>query len=209
MTIPEGFAQVTHTFSGVALPHGAAVVYGVENVAEDTAGEIAVGTKAQFGINIMPRVFGQVSLVNTNVKLGPDDTGPSADEGGEPIAGGTAGAGAVPSAAYLITKATALGGRRGKGRMFVPGVEESVVDAQGVVAAGFAVTFSGNLANWLEDLASNGWPLVLLHDPATEWVLVDGQPRRVPVAGPVPDPTTVTSLSLSGTVATQRRRLRG
>lgn len=207
MTIPSGFAQITHEFVGESLPHGAAVVYGVANALDQTAILVAGDCHNRF-TPIMAQLSAGVTLQLTRAKLGPDDTGPSA-EVVDPEPGAVAVAsGIAPNVAYLATKTTELGGRRGKGRMFIPGASETVVDGTGTITTAFQDTLQGLLNDFLAGLETDGVPMVLLHGPATEWVLVDGQPRRVPVAGSVPGPSGVTALTLSGTVATQRRRLR-
>lgn len=207
MTIPEEYGQITHEFTGSQLPNGAAVVYGFFNSTEATAAVCAAAALDAF-TPIMAQLNAGTVLVNTHCKLGPEDTGASFDEPSN-VAGGVAvGSGLVPNSAYLITKATAIGGRRGKGRMFIPGASETVVDLAGALSGAFRDTLQDLVDDFRAQLILNDIPMFLLHGPATEWVLVDGQPRRVPVAGPVPDPNEVLGLTVAASVGTQRRRLR-
>lgn len=207
MTIPVSFAQVTHEFTGSQLPHGAAVVYGVSNDLDHSAEEVAAVAVASFNL-IMPQLSAGITLVNTRAKLGPDETGPSFEETSAFVGGVAVASGLAPNSAYLCTKNTAIGGRRGKGRMFIPGVSETVVDPNGNLTGAFQTALQALVTDFFESLAINDNPMVLLHGPTTEWVLVDGQPRRVPVAGAIPAPDDVVSLDLQATVGTQRRRLR-
>lgn len=207
MTIPEDFAQITHVFTGTQLPNGAAVVHGVANLLSKDAETIATDTHGFFTA-ILAQLSAGISLDSTICKLGPDATGPSF-EFIDPTPGGVASAsGLSPNSAYLCTKQTAVGGRRGKGRMFIPGCDESTVGPSGLLTPSFVTTLQGLVDGYLADLLTADTPMVLLHGPATEWVLVDGQPRRVPVAGPIPAPDVVTGMAVNGRVGTQRRRLR-
>lgn len=208
MTIPLGFAQITHTFAGDALRNGAAIVYGVEPAPPLTAPELAELADGLFSINVMPQISSDIGLSETLAKLGPDESGSSAVFAGEGGGGGNTDDTVSSAVSYLILKNTALGGRRGRGRIFMPGVGEAQVAPNGALGAGTLVAVGGAFSTWLAALETAGIPMVVLHGPATEWALVGGQPRRVPVAGTVPGPTTVTSLTLSSFVATQRRRQR-
>lgn len=210
MIIPEGFAQITYRFEGSGLPRGAACVFGVSNDTDLSALAVATAARAAANTGLMTNLSAGVSLTEVLAKLGPVDTGPSAVVGGA-IPGGVASAGGMqPATAYLITKNTDLGGRRGKGRLYLPGVDESVVSPTGVVSAGQITALQAEISEWRTNLITSNIPMVLLHGPPTAWQLVNGQPRRVPVGGNFNDvPNAVTSLVLDGTVATQRRRLRG
>lgn len=207
MTIPEGFSQITHTFTGVHLPNGAAVVYGVGNPTDEDPAVIAELCHGEF-TNFMGQLSAGVTLESTLCKNGPDATGPSF-EFIDPVPGAVAvGVGLAPNSAYLLTKSTAVGGRRGKGRTFMPGVSETVVDGAGLLTAAFQEAMQDIANAMVAGLIIESHPMVLLHGPATEWVLVDGQPKRVPVAGPIPEPDQVTAWTVSARVGTQRRRLR-
>ncbi len=188
MTIPVGFAQVTHNIGGTAMAHPAAVVYGVDIVGAATPDEAAETAHGLYTDFIMKWATAATSLESTLVKFGPDATGPSgifaADEPGL-----VAGAGSPSNCAYLIRKNSALGGRRGRGRMYVPGVAESQVGDDGDLDNSFASDFQDDINNFWLALGLANMPMVILHDDATS-------------------PTPVTSLVLQAQIATQRRRLR-
>ena len=117
--------------------------------------------------------------------------------------GAQAAASAPQNTAYLFRKTTASGGRRNRGRMFVPGVAEGSVSSAGVVTAGDAVAYQAAADAFESAMRIGGFPLVILHPaiPAPE-------PKPAPAAIPEADPTPVTRLVLQPNVATQRRRLR-
>jgi hypothetical protein len=104
---------------------------------------------------------------------------------------GTQSATTVPqNTALLFHKRSPFGGRRNRGRMYVPGLGESAVDNAGVVLAA-AVTAANTAADTLiTGLNSAGFPMVILHESA-------------PLT-----PTEVASFTVSTRAASQRRRLR-
>lgn len=106
------------------------------------------------------------------------------------------------NSAVLIKKNTGLGGRRNRGRMFVPGLAgEASVSNLGVVVESTRLIWQGVADAFLAALeATNGGivpsqPMQVLHTPD-------------PITGVAPAPTPVSSLTVASTIATQRRRLR-
>lgn len=114
---------------------------------------------------------------------------------------GTSDTGKLPqNCALLVRKVSALGGRKNRGRFFVPGVlNEGQVDNVGVIAPALVDAFNVASALMLSNLELGGAtsstpaPMVILHNPGL---------------GSLPVPTPVTDLSVSPVIATQRRRLR-
>lgn len=95
--------------------------------------------------------------------------------------------------AVLVHKRTTRGGRRGRGRLYMPWfMNESSVDEAGIISAGTLVVLQGIFDNWLAALITQGVPMVVLHDP--------GQTAPGP-------PNEVTNLVVDRVVGTQRRRL--
>ena len=109
---------------------------------------------------------------------------------------GTQGSASVPqNTATLIRKTTAVGGRRGRGRMFIPGIAESVVNNQGVLTTAAVDQFNVSAALLRVPSAFTGDANVvdggvLFHESAPT------------------TPTAITALIVQTTCATQRRRLR-
>lgn len=101
-----------------------------------------------------------------------------------------------PNSSLLVRKTTASGGRRNRGRMYIPGLAiRDLVSPAGQVDSSFLADFQTNLDTFQSTLeAGTGLPgvtdLVLLHSEA-------------PTAA-----TTIVSLSAQTMLATQRRRLR-
>lgn len=209
MTIPVGYAEITYKFTGAAAPLGAYVVFGVQNVLDSSAGTVAQSARLAFSGSTLPaRLTDDVAVTEVRAKLGPDATGDFASVTGS-WPGTQATTSMPPQVATLVRKVTASGGRRGRGRMYFPGVPETGVDDAGVISGAGVTAWTTALADFLGALTANDVPMFLLHDPATIWTLVNGQPRRVPTSDPIPEPDLVTSLVVDPKVATQRRRLRG
>lgn len=208
MTIPAGFIQITHRFGGTSQPNGAAIVYGIEDVAGFASAALAAqAAHTQFGSIVMPELSTTLTLQSTLAKFGPDDVGPTGEYASS-IAGGTGADPTSPNTTFLVTKQTAIGGKRSRGRLYLPGLGEAWVDPGGVILGTKITSLQADLDTWLDDLQSLDMPMMLLHEPATEWALVNGQPRRVPTGDPPPAPSVVTSLVLSSKAGTQRRRMR-
>lgn len=209
MIIPNGFGQVTFIYGGSGVPTGAVNTFGFNNGAGDTPSAAATEFANEWGNLVMPSLVQNVDLVGTLVKLGPNNTGPSALVGishnGEDLS-----AQAPPNVAYLVNKITGLGGRRGRGRVFLPGVDETVVTQGGFVDAAKVTQIQNGLDQFVLNMAAHNLGLVVLHSPAKIWTLVNGRPRQIddPNAPAPPLPSAITSLQVSAQVATQRRRVR-
>ena len=121
-----------------------------------------------------------------------DDTGPLTGESRVPVTGSNTGGSLPLNCAILIQKQTASGGRRGRGRMFLPPfwpLETDVNDAGGITPA--LVTSIG--ASW--DFVRTGMVTASL------------PPRLFHATSPF-TPTIITGFTVSTLIATQRRRLR-
>lgn len=194
MVIPAGAAQINYVFGGTAAPNGAEVTIGFDGVAgvPYTPLELATLAKDAWEDNLRAVTLDDITLQVVRVKFGPNDTGP-ATELAVNLAGTSAGQGTSPNVAYLVHKNTALGGRRGRGRMFYPGVNESGVDDAGNVLSASVTAYNTAFAAYLTQMEAGGGDLVVLHAPGNT---------------SIPVPTPILSLTMDPKVATQRKRLR-
>src|SRR3972149_1785273 len=120
MPIPSGFGQVNYRFSGAGAPSGAEVTFGFTVPGGDDPTTAGGDLITAWNATDMPDLYSlSLTFEEVLVKFGPDATGPSAVT----PAGGAGGLGAAggPQQAYLVHKHTALGGRQGRGRFYVPG----------------------------------------------------------------------------------------
>lgn len=187
--IPTGYAEVSLNFIGAAVPRGAVCTFGVEDVASVGPTQIAIEVQAAYVTEITPDLVTSITLSSIRVKMGPNDTGPMVDYATN-NSGGSSQDSVVPNAAMLISKVTAVGGRKGRGRMFHPGYGESGMEDGGVWLPAGLAAFQQNWTDFLGLLAFNDVPMVLLHSQ------------------PIITPNLVTSLVLQPRAATQKRRLR-
>jgi hypothetical protein len=97
-----------------------------------------------------------------------------------------------PNTVLLVTKVTALGGRKNRGRMYLPPcfITESEINQLGIINAGWLTSLQTLLTGFRADVVASSRSLQLLHSG-------------------VEAPTAITALTHNNMVATQRRRLRG
>lgn len=188
MTIPAGFGQAMFVYGGTALPLGAAVTLGFQQTGTTTPAEDAFDLHQAMRDVTAAMCATECSLISTMVKFGPDATGPSAVYT-QVQAGGRSGGAAAPNTAMLVRKQTAMGGREGRGRFYLPGPSEEDIDEGGLLSATLRDAASAALGVFFAALIAADLPPYLLHDSGTP-------------------PTAITTLSLDQRVATQRRRLR-
>lgn len=100
-----------------------------------------------------------------------------------------------PNTAILVRKQTASGGRRNRGRLYIPGAAiRSAISVAGVIDSIFLADFNTNLATFLTTVnAGTGF------NPTQLGVLHSEPPSA---------PAVITALIAQPKVATQRRRLR-
>ena len=102
----------------------------------------------------------------------------------------------IAAAAVLVHKRTNLPGRKGRGRLFIPGPGEGAVDGTGMLTAGRLTDWQNAIDAFVLAVQTNSdYDMVLLHNQA------EGGP-------PPPVPTPITRLDVSPKCGIQRRRLR-
>lgn len=190
MRIPVTFSQIDYIYTSADLPNGSMVSWGVRNNASMSPGEIAEGAVGVWNANLKGICPGRVGLNAVRVKNGPNLTGPDTV-----LSVGSLGAGGsgtvIANCALLVRKHTNIGGRRGRGRAFMPFISETELDQGMNVTSAYLTTATSAFAEWLSDMTSIELQPVLLH------------------THPDDAPNTITNLSIDTLVATQRRRLRG
>ena len=187
MVIPIGYAMITHIYTGPSVPRNAVITYGVRNDTGLNVQQVAGACAGAYDAsNFDALCSSDCDMVVTRAKLGPTATGPYFDYPFTTGGAGTASGGA--QVALLFQKITEGGGRRGRGRLFVPGTPEAAVDPGGRLTSGTMTTATDAGQALLDELESRDLPMYLLHDD------VSTAPNLV--LGLVPSPF----------VATQRRR---
>lgn len=92
-----------------------------------------------------------------------------------------------PASTICVSLRTPTGGRRGRGRAYMPGVPDSGVDTAGIIGSGTITDYLANLTLFATDAASLGWIWAV-------YSRTDGVVR------------VVTALGVDGVLDTQRRR---
>lgn len=103
-----------------------------------------------------------------------------------------------PQVAVLVKKNTSLGGRRGRGRLFWPSIDEAAVGANGVIPQATVTAYQTKFNDLFAafELATNTFNadgLFVLHSEGLS---------------AAPPPTRMTGFAVQSLVATQRRRVR-
>lgn len=142
-----------------------------------------------------PLTAPQFSLIGGHVLVGNDGGSVRWDSSISPVVG-TGSSAAVPqNTSYLIKKSTDSGGRRNRGRMYIPGVPSGALTGAGVLTNA-TVTSLNTAATTLKVGGTVHTAFGFL-----------GQAQVLHESGSL-TPTEITDLTASNMVATQRRRLR-
>lgn len=201
LVIPTGFGSAAIEMRNSGDPQSWYMTFGVDLTDRGGDYEAAAGDIALAWVNSFLDSFSTTTtFVGVDLKVGQD--------GGDPVivkwASGLSGTQTEPrlpqNCALLVTKNTALGGRKFRGRFFVPNVlPEDAVDNVGNISTGARTDYQLVANQLLAELALPTGvsplpvPMVLLHN------------QKI---GGTPAPTPITSLFVDPVISTQRRRLR-
>lgn len=194
VVIPNGYGmmRIKMMQSGASVPM--LITFGYDAVSAQTPTQDAIDWDAL--LRATGRPFAPAAYSTTWLYLGIDatrmtGTGPIVGSVVQSIAGSTTLGACPPNTAFLLSKATARGGRKGKGRCFLPPMwtAETNVNDFGVISSGPVSTMQGQWASFLTAVNATPLPAVLLHSD-----------------GSTPDP--ITGLTVNALAASQRRRLR-
>lgn len=202
LVVPFGYASVVQTFTWAGDPEPVAITYGVVTNGAGppaSAAALAADLRDNFSATMLGPLDGIISMLQTEVSW-QEDPLPAPPVIGV-AAGGGSGAGTLGSvlpqnSAFLVHKRTGVGGRGGRGRLYLPAVDESAVNDVGVVTGSVVTAWNTALAAWLAAIQAETTYLdmVLFHDSLGAFA--------------AEDPYVVTSLIIDTQIATQRRRLR-
>jgi hypothetical protein len=187
--IPVGFAEVCGRMSLAGDAEEMCVIFGIDNVApfNQTHADTVSTITGTFLRDVISNVY---TYNGATISVG-NDGGSIIWESTAGNGTGTTGAAAVPqNTALLFRKTSATGGRKGRGRMYTPGVNELVVSSDGRIASVDLAAYNDAAELFVLQLAIANNPMVILH------------------SDPLDAPSVVTNLQCQPLVATQRRRLR-
>lgn len=189
MLIPENYCQINFRYTGLACPTGAEnVIGGFQGSGGLDPTEVANLAIDAWTDNIAALVVNDLTLSSVLVKFGPNADGPAVEVGSGQT-GAAGGAGMTPQNALLVNKLTNFGGRKGRGRLFLPGITEGTADESGVIAGGTVAIYQAGFDGFLADMISGGVQPKLLHNDATT-------------------PYDITSFAVQSLMATIKARIR-
>jgi hypothetical protein len=164
---------------------------------------------------IIPRLDGNVAFTGMHYLDLDSTSGISGDLGpnaAKPITGSFNFSPTSPNVSYLCIKHCTHNRRQRSGRMYLPGVDEANVDSAGNVLGAYITGTNAVLESLRVDLtnvasvthpATTAWRVV--HVETYDGISVPGHPNGLPATWSSSD---VSSVTVDGRVATQRRRLR-
>lgn len=191
--IPPGFAEAWYRFTVVGDSEPMFCSLGV-NLAvgitpDTTTANNILGAGAA---NLRALLSSATTWDGGHVIFGADGGDNRVDSTLAPVTGTSGATPLPPNCAMLIRKMTVLGGRRNRGRLFVPGISNTGVSNAGVIAPATLSAYQTSATAWMAALVATAEvvDLSLFHDTAPF------------------TPTNITALVCQGRLATQRRRLR-
>jgi hypothetical protein len=192
--IPAGFAQIAYATLTTGDSEEMLWTCGLDVSGGGTAAALLDDLKSAWDSNILPITSSVVSLSRILLKYGPVSTGPAYElPGGE--LGTDGGSLPPPNCAVLVQKHTGQGGRKGRGRVYLPGISSisGGLDSAGNFTQAKADDVTTAMEGWRTDITAGdtgpGGTPVLLHSDATT-------------------PYDIESFVCVPKLATQRRRLR-
>jgi hypothetical protein len=199
LVIPPGFGSAAFVLEGGVGTQPFITTLGVDLT--DAGGDYVLAADTLFSAYaaaFIESTSNVLTLARVILSVGQDGGDqPTVESSLPPAAGEASGDFAPLSVAMLLNKKTSFLGRKGRGRMFIPGViKDNMVDISGRVGTSTIDAFEPILDLFLAALADPGvegipsLPAVLLHSTAT------------------PPPTPIDSLTVNGVVGTMARRIK-
>jgi hypothetical protein len=202
LIIPVGFGQAVYEMrlTGDSEPIVVTMGHDLDNALGDY--EDAASVLYQYFTSYMCfELSNQYTVTAVSLYVGQDGGPPALFEfaPSSPVVGPSTGTPLPQNCAVLVRKRTSSAGRRGRGRIYMPGIAESEVNPAGVIGTTTRNNWQTAAENWFEACRDGAdtfvaYPMVVLH--------------RSEGAGVEPPPTVITALEVDTVIATQRRRLR-
>lgn len=194
MPTAPGYADVSVGITLTGMTRVAYITFGVDPTATDP---VTVNTSVMAAIqsagSLVSMIDSGAIITRLRVSLGTDGAEDLVSDVGYSVSGGKSATSLPPNCALLVHKRTARGGRRGRGRLFIPwAVAETDVDEAGIITAPVVTTAQTASNAFLTALGVNNVPMAVLHSPGQT---AEGAPNLV------------TGLTVDRLISTQRRRL--
>jgi hypothetical protein len=210
LLIPPGFAQVTFNHQYVEGAEPAICTMGMDlNSYAGTLTAAADEIATAWSSIVRFEMSNAVIFLGAVLRVGVAGGEPATYEAPRNVNGQDVRAQLTRNTSLLVKKVTARGGRRGRGRMFVPGLlPEFEVDQAGNLTAALIGGLQTVFNNLDTALTGIGGGMQLLHDDqvVTSYNPVTGKPVTSTINPGPPDP--VFQLVVDPRAATQRKRMR-
>lgn len=197
LVIPPGYGNAAFVFTSASGTPPFVTTLGVDISAFSGDFVDAANTAFTYWTNNMPALIdNDLTLEKVTLSIGQDGPGGSVDSDLPPFAMTNSGTFGPVAVAVLARKVTNEIGRRGRGRMFLPGTNlESGTEVDGSLTTGYRSTVQTALNNLYDDFQNGAAPLlplppVLLHSSAPT------------------DPTPITGFTVADLVGVIRGRIR-
>lgn len=167
-----------------------------------SADAIATAVRGAFNLagSILNQIDSSVTVGPVTCRLGIDGLEDQLGADSTLVTGGRAGTSIPPNTAVLCIKRTARGGRRGKGRMYLPWVLASnTLNENGAIPSTNVTTLQTAVTAFLNNLTSASVPMYVLHGK--------GKPTSSDPTGTGGAPNLVSTITVDPLISTQRRRL--
>lgn len=194
IVIPIDFAEVVIPLTHSAVVHVASVTFGVSTVGgAPFSSALADDILTSFSAAFSPVIDDDVLIGPVRATVGQDGA-PLVVEGTIDTTGARSVLALPPNCCVLIKKRGSLGGKRGRGRFFLPwAVAAGETNEAGTITSTVVTAVQAAATTFLADLAGSvGAPMVVLHSTGISTV---------------PEPAPVTTLTVDSLISTQRRRL--
>lgn len=171
LIVPPGYGLAAMVYTGAVGTQPYVTTCGfVLQLGQATAAEAADQIMTAWGTYVMPETTSLLTLDRVQLYVGDDGPSGSVDSTAAAIPGGRAGTYPPTAQSAIIRKVTSDLGRRGRGRMFLPGVlTEAEVDQDGTVVAARRTSLGLVMENMRADFATaqaGVGAMVLLHSQA-------------------------------------------
>ncbi len=194
--VPDGFVELA--FRTSVLGDNEEMLCTIGLAADQLEAVSQAGLEAAANVwqsRIIPLQSTECTFRGLFAALGPDGQGPRFQ-----VDRATVGVKALPpvppNTAILVQKRTALGGRRNRGRMYIPGIPEGEISGAGTITAAQLAVYNTAAEGLRTELAALSF--------VSECVIFHTTLDTAPAIAP----TVITSMNVSAKCATQRRRLR-